>query len=224
MLALSLFMLPVTSCTDDPSLTSIVISPSSFTTTLVLLSNGEPAPPSEQLWTQYTATGYYTHPGHAPITKDITDKVTWLSYTPLLVTVSSSGVATVAGGAVGFSQITASMPGFHGDVISNISTFTVDLPNSTATSDIVSLNITPAGPTVAAGTTEAFVAIGTTGTGSTANLTTAATWTSSNPAVATIGAKTGLASTIAAGTSTIVATYTNADGFQVTASTLLTVQ
>lgn len=225
MLALGLGMLPFTSCTDDPSLTSIVISPTSYTATLTLLANGSPAPPSEQLWTQYTATGYYTHPGHEAIVKDITKQVTWLSYTPLLVTVSSSGVATVAGNATGFTQITASMSGFHGLVSSNQSTFTVNLPNSVSTSDVTSLSITPANPSVAAGTTqEGFVAIGTTGTGSTESLTTASTWTSSNPSVATIGAKTGLAAIVGPGTSTIVATYSNADGFSVTATTQLTVQ
>lgn len=224
MLALSLLMLPFTSCTDDPSLTSIVISPSAYTATIAFLSNGQVAPASEQLWTQYTATGYYTHPGHAAITKDLTNQVTWLSYTPLLVTINSSGVATVAGTAIGFTQIAASMPGFHGDVVSNDSTFTVQLPSSTTTTDVVDLTISPANPTVSAGATEGFVAVGTTGTAGTEQLTTASTWTSSNPSVATIGAKTGLATTIAAGTSQIVATYTNADGFPVTATTQLTVQ
>ncbi len=224
-LAFGLVMLPLTSCTDDPSLTSIIISPTSFTATLTLLPNGSPAPASEQLWTQYTATGYYTHPDHQPITKDITNQVTWLSYTPLLVTINSSGVATVAGTATGFTQITASMPGFHGIVTSSASTFTVNLPSSITTSDVVSLNILPTNPIVSSlNTNEGFVVIGTTGTGATEDLTTSATWTSSNTAVATIGAKTGLATALSDGTSTIVATYANPDGFQATAYTNLTVQ
>jgi trimeric autotransporter adhesin len=224
MLALSLGLLPFTSCTDDPSLTSIVISPTSFAATLVLQSNGEPAPASEQLWTEYTATGYYTHPGHEAITKDLTKQVTWLSYTPLLVTINSSGVATVAGTATGNTQITASMQGFHGIVVSNASDFSVSLPNGVTTTDVTSLAITPSNPSVAAGTTEGFVATGTTGTGSSELLTTSATWISSNPSVATIGAHTGLAATLAAGSTIIVATYTNPDGLAVTATTQLTVQ
>jgi len=225
MLALSLGLLPFTSCTDDPSLTSIVISPSAFTTTLAFLPNGQVAPPSEQIWTQYTATGYYTHPGHEAITKDLTNQVTWLSYTPLLVTINSSGVATVAGTAVGFTQIAASLPGFHGDVVSNASTFTVNLPTSISTTDVTSLTISPSDPLVPAGTTQqGFAALGATGTGASLPLTTASTWTSSNPAVATIGAKTGVATIVGSGSSAIVATYTNSDGFQVTATTLLQVE
>jgi hypothetical protein len=225
LLALSLLMMPLTSCINGPSLTSIVISPATFATALVLLPNGEPAPASEQFWTQYTATGYYTHPGHQPTTKDITKQVTWLSYTPLLVTINSSGVATVAGTAIGFSQIAASMPGFHGDVISNASVFTVNPPTNFVTTDVTSLEILPADPTVTTlNTNEGFRVIGTTGTGSTEDLTSASTWISSNTQVATIGARTGLATALSAGSSVIVATYANADGFQVTTTTNLTVQ
>lgn len=112
-------LLPLTSCTSSPSLTSIVISPSDFTATLA--TSGPP------IWTQYTATGYYGHAGHQS-TKNITNQVTWTSYTPMLVIINSSGVATVAGQATGFTQITASAPGFNGDIISNASTFTVTAP------------------------------------------------------------------------------------------------
>ncbi|HUA90949.1 MAG TPA: Ig-like domain-containing protein [Terracidiphilus sp.] len=218
-------ILPSTSCVTGPSLTSIVISPTTFTTTLVLLPNGQSAPASEQLWTQYTATGYYTHPGHPAVAKDLTNQVTWLSYTPLLVTVNSSGIATVTGSATGFSQITASMQGFNGLITSNTSTFTVNLPSSSTSADVTSLSISPASPTLPGlNQTESFTAIGTTGSGSTENLTTAVTWTSSNTAVATIGAKTGVATSVAPGTTTIVATYVNADGLQATGYTTLTVQ
>jgi len=216
-------LLPVASCGNN-GLTTIVISPSAFTTTLALSSSGASLPPSQQMWTQYTALGYYGHAGHQT-TRDITKEVTWTSYTPLLVTISSTGVATVSGQATGYTQITASAPGFNGDIVSNASTFTVDLPSDTTTSDVTSLAIAPSTATLSAlGKTEGFVAIGTTGTGSTVNLTTSSTWTSSNTAIATVGAGTGLATGVGAGSSTIVATYTNADGKQVTASAILTVQ
>jgi hypothetical protein len=220
----SCLLAPLTSCTDSPSLTSIVISPSTFTTTIALTANGQVAPPSQQLWTQYTATGYYTHPNHQPIVKDLTNQVTWLSYTPLLVTVNSSGIATVTGSAIGFSQITASMPGFNGDIISNASTFTVNAPTSTSTSDVVSMTMSPSSPTLSTGIPNlGFAVVGTTGTGETENLTTSSTWTSSTPTVATINSRTGLATITGAGQSAIVATYTNPDGLQVTAETVLTV-
>ncbi len=223
-LVLAGLLLPVASCSSNTSLTSIVISPAAFTTTVAVSQTGESLPPAEQLWTQYTATGYYGHAGHQT-TKDITNEVNWLSYTPLLVTVNSSGVATVSGQATGFTQITASAPGFSGDIISNASTFTVNAPSSGATTDIVSLSIIPANPTVTkVPATLDFSAIGTSGAGATQNVTAACTWVSSNPAVATIGATTGIATTVSAGTTAIIATYTNTDGMQATAYTLLTVQ
>jgi len=212
-------VLPIASCTS-PSLTSITISPSTFTTTLAVTASGQSAPPSQQMWTQYTATGSYSHPGHPAITKDITDEVTWLSYTPLLVTINSSGIATVSGQATGFSQIAASMPGFNGDIISNASTFTVNSPTNVTTSDVTSLAFTPANPTITLAKTKTL--------GLTENLTNSVTWTSSTPLVATIGPSNGsapgLVSAINVGTSVIVATYTNSDGTMVTASTILTVQ
>jgi len=222
-------VLPIASCTS-PSLTSITISPSTFTTTLAVTASGQSAPPSQQMWTQYTATGSYSHPGHPAITKDITDEVTWLSYTPLLVTINSSGIATVSGQATGFSQIAASMPGFNGDIISNASTFTVNSPTNVTTSDVTSLAFTPANPTITLAKTKTLglTVTGTTGTGQTENLTNSVTWTSSTPLVATIGPSNGsapgLVSAINVGTSVIVATYTNSDGTMVTASTILTVQ
>jgi len=142
----------------------------------------------------------------------------------LLVTVNSSGVAAVAGTEVGFSQITASEPGFNGDIISNASTFTVNLPTTITTTDVTSLSVVPASPVVAApGLAVGFSAIGTTGTGTQVNLT-SATWTSSNLGVATINATTGAGTTNGAGTSAIVATYTNPDGVKVTGYTILTVE
>jgi hypothetical protein len=47
---------------------------------------------------------------------------------------------------------------------------------------------------------------------------------SSNTGVATIGLHTGAGTTVGAGTSAIVATYTNADGVAATGYTTLTVQ
>jgi trimeric autotransporter adhesin len=214
----------VTSC-SSPSLTSIVISPSTFTTSLAFLPNGEVAPANEQVWTQYTATGYYSHPNHPAITKDLTDQVTWVSYTPLLVTVNSSGVASVTGAATGLSQITATMPGFNGLIISNASTITVNLPSTITSSDVVSISIQPASLTVkGAGQTLGFSAIGMTGTGESVDVTSESTWTSSNAGVATMNASTpGSGKTIGVGSTTITAAFTNADGLQAVGFTNLTV-
>lgn len=208
-------LLLLTSCSTDPSLTSIQINPSSYSA--VLNPCGQP-----QVTTNFTATGYYTHPGHAAVTKDITNQVTWTSLTPLMVTVTNTGTATVTCQMYGSTEISASAPGFHGDII-GYATFNVTKPTGTG-ADITSLTISPANPTITSGTTEAFTAIGTTGAGSQQNVTASSVWSSSNPSVATINASTGVATGVAAGTTNIIATYTNTDGTQAVATTTLTVQ
>jgi len=80
------------------------------------------------MWTQYKAIGYYGNASNYT-TKDITDQVTWTSLTPLMVTVSSTGVAQVTGEAYGATQITASKQGYGGLITSNTSTFTVNKPS-----------------------------------------------------------------------------------------------
>lgn len=215
----------ITSCGSTPSLTSIVISPDSFTTTLAFLADGAVAPQADQLPTNYKAIGYYTRPGHAAATKDITDSVTWFSFTPDLVGVTSSGVATPAGLAIGFTQIWASAPGFDGDIVSNSSTYTVELPSSTTTAEVVSISIQKPNPTVSTlNANETFKAIGVTGNGDQMDVTSSCVWSSSNTSVATVNAKTGVATTVGAGTSSIGATYKNSGGMEAAGFTTLTVQ
>ncbi|MCU1271981.1 MAG: hypothetical protein JWN74_3275, partial [Acidobacteriaceae bacterium] len=81
-----------------------------------------------------------------------------------------------------------------------------------------SISVTPSSPTVQAGATQQFTAMGTYADGTTQNITTQVSWSSSNTNVATISTL-GLASSIAGGTSTIMATLGNSSG-----TTILTVQ
>jgi len=76
---------------------------------------------------------------------------------------------------------------------------------------LVSLAVTPASPSIAAGTTELFTATGTYSDRSTKVLTTAVTWSSSASSVATINWE-GLAASVAAGTTTISATLGSVTG------------
>ncbi|MBZ5660224.1 MAG: choice-of-anchor D domain-containing protein [Acidobacteriia bacterium] len=85
------------------------------------------------------------------------------------------------------------------------------------TPTLSSIAVTPATPSVVAGGTQQFTATGINSDNSTQDLTSVATWTSVTTGVATI-ASGGLATGVAAGTSTIQATY----GL-VTGSTVLTV-
>ena len=84
-------------------------------------------------------------------------------------------------------------------------------------SSLVSIAITPANQNVTTGNTQQFTATGTYSDNSTKDLTSSATWTSSNRAVATIDAA-GLASMVSAGSTTIAATSGSISG-----STTLTV-
>ena len=88
---------------------------------------------------------------------------------------------------------------------------------------LVSIAVTPVSPTIAKGLTQQFAAIGTYSDSSTQNLTSTATWSSTNAAVATISAA-GLATGVAAGTSNITAGLNGvtspADVLTVTAVTL----
>jgi uncharacterized protein YjdB len=81
-------------------------------------------------------------------------------------------------------------------------------PPSTQTNppkSLVSLAVAPANANVSVNATEQFTATGTYSDGSTANLTSSASWSTSNAAVATVNGA-GLATALAAGAATITAT------------------
>ena len=74
---------------------------------------------------------------------------------------------------------------------------------------LVSIAVTPTNPSIPLGLTQQFTAIGTYADATTPNLTGTANWSSSNPAVATVGLHTGLATSVAQGTTNITASYTS---------------
>jgi hypothetical protein len=86
---------------------------------------------------------------------------------------------------------------------------------------LVSIQISPGTPSVAAGLTQQFAAQGTFSNGTTRDITSLVTWSSSTPSVATI-AMGGLATALSQGSSTITASFTTPGG-TVTGSTTLTV-
>jgi Bacterial Ig-like domain (group 2) len=100
--ATTLCVLDLPSCGNEQELVSITIQPVTETfgsTTTSLLQD-------TLLSVQLKALGSYSHP---PVTKDITDQVTWASDTVKMVTVSSTGVITPAGEACGSTLITATV-------------------------------------------------------------------------------------------------------------------
>ena len=147
-----------------------------------------PANPSvaDGLTTQFTATGTYTDKS----IKDLTSSVTWASATQSVATINSSGLAM--GLAVGTSSITASLDGVNASTTLNVTAPV-----------LVSIAITPANPSVAAGLASQFTATGTYTDKSTKDLTSSVAWASATHSTATITTG-GLATGVAVGTSSIL--------------------
>jgi phospholipase C/uncharacterized protein YjdB len=157
----------------SPALVSIVITPASA---------AMPLGTSQQ----FAATGTYTD----GTSQDITATVTWSSSTPAVAPVSATGFVTAS--AFGNSNINAT----SGTVTSSASV-TVTAPI------LVALSVSPATASIAKGTSQQFTATGTYSDGSTQNLTTTLSWSSSALTVATISG--GTATGTGVGGSTISA-------------------
>jgi hypothetical protein len=204
---------PLTSCSNDPSLTSITVTPN-------VMNFGGPG-----LFTQLTAIGSYTHPGHPAETRDITALVNWASSTTQCVTVTNPGGLITAGqNNCSGILITASMQGFNG-IITGTMTVNVTQPGSQGSGDAVQINVSPTSATMVPGGNQQFQAIGYSTSGTQVALTNPINWSSSNSHAATINQGTGLATGVAAGSTTISAGYTNSDGTPaLTGTASLTVQ
>jgi trimeric autotransporter adhesin len=151
---------------------------------------------------QFTATGTFTDGS----THNLTDLVTWTSSNTTAVSISSIGVAMGKTPTSSPVTITAALGSISG---------TTTLTVSDAT--IVSIAVSPAGRTIAPGTELAFTATGTFSDSSTQVITQDVTWTSSNTAVATVGAV-GVVTGVGQGSADIIATFGGKSG-----QTLLTV-
>ncbi|HEY5974675.1 MAG TPA: Ig-like domain-containing protein, partial [Geobacteraceae bacterium] len=144
-------------------------------------------------------------------TRDVTDQATWSSDAPTVAEFATAAEPNrVTGRAPGSAILTAT-------VGSVSSTFALTVSSATVTA----LAITPADPSIAKGLNTQFDVSGTFSDATTQDLTFDANWVSSDPGVATVsdavGSK-GLVQTLAAGTSTITATFDGISG-----TTLLTV-
>lgn len=139
----------------------------------------------------FAATGSYSDGSSA----DITTLVAWSSSTPAVATiVATTGVATSVG--AGTSTISAVLGGVTGTQI-----LTVSVPT---------LSITPTSLILTAGGTTRLILTSTVTGGNVSDVTTAGEWTSSNPAVATVGnvsPNKGLVTGVAIGSCTITAAH-----------------
>ncbi|RTL13412.1 MAG: hypothetical protein EKK54_00020 [Neisseriaceae bacterium] len=149
--------------------------------------------------TQYTATATYSDGS----TADVTNSVTWSSSAGSVATVSNvsgfsgsytRGLTTPV--AVGTTDVTASLNGITSQTV----TFTV------TGGSLVSIAVSSPYSSTGEGVKQQFQAIGTYSDGTTANLTQSVTWDSSSTSKVTINAS-GLATSVAAGTSNITAQF-----------------
>ena len=137
---------------------------------------------------QYTATGLYTDRS----TTDLSTSVSWNSSDTSKATINSSGLGTAV--AVGAVNITASLNG----ISSNNATLSV------TAATLVSVQITPATASKAAGLQQQYTAIGTYTDGRNSDISASMSWNSSDTGKATISSS-GLATTLAVGTTNITA-------------------
>ena len=131
------------------------------------------------------------------------------------VTPSSAGLLPVTGTYSGSATYTSA---------SDSSSFFAGGPSTTAPT-LTSIAVTPANPSITKGATEQFTATGTYSDSSTANITSQVTWASGTTSNATITSG-GLATGVAAGSSTITATLGSVSGntkLTVTAPTLTSI-
>jgi hypothetical protein len=140
---------------------------------------------------QLTATGIYSDGGH----RDVTYDATWSSSNSAVANVNAGGVASAA--SPGTTTVSANFQGISGS-----GTLTV------TAATLVSIEVTPALPSIAKGRTLQFVATGIFSDNSTQNLTGQVTWSSSNASLASISTASGsngLATATGAGSVTISA-------------------
>ena len=189
---------------NTPTLQSIEVTPS-----LAKAAAGTKA--------RFTATGVYTDNS----TQDLTAQATWASSDSAVAMVSnaadSKGVATTTG--VGSATVSATSGDVSGDTMLTVTDAT-----------LVSIEVSPAAPSIANGLTQQFTATGLYTDNSTQDLTTQVTWASSDGAVATVSdaaGSNGLATTAGAGSTTVSATSGGVSGdttLTVTDATLVSIE
>lgn len=193
----------LSSCGTDETATR----PNNFTPLTAITIVAPTATPAPLTSTRLTATGNFS----GLFSRDISADVTWSSSAPAVADFTlAAQPGRLFALTSGSTNVTATLRGV-----------TATLPVTVSSATIAALAITPAAPNVAKGLTQQFSVTGTFSDATTQDLTFDAAWTSSDPAVATIGndaADKGLGAAVTVGTSTIGAAFAG-----VSASTVLTV-
>jgi uncharacterized protein YjdB len=181
----------------DAALTAIEITPATLSV-------------AKGLTQAFTATGRFTD----DVARDITASVLWSSSSPAIATISNDAGAMTQGRAtavqIGTTTITATRSGING-AANVVGTATMTVTNAV----IVSIDVTPKNANVGVGFERAFQATARLSDATTRDITTEVNWTSSDPALATIGdtaADKGIATGVAEGQATITAKLGDAEG------------
>lgn len=150
--------------------TILTVTPAVLVSIAVIPGNPSIANGTNQ---QFAASGTYTDGSTQPLTA----AVTWSSSDTTVATISnasgSNGLANTL--AQGFVTVTATLGAVSGSTGLTVTPAT-----------LVSIAVTPNGASIPGRTNQQFTATGTYTDGSTLNLTSAVTWTSSDPSIATI--------------------------------------
>jgi uncharacterized protein YjdB len=143
---------------------------------------------------QFSASGTFSDGS----TQDITNSGTWASSAGNVATISNSGLATTL--AIGSTTFTASIGAVSGSA---------DLQVTAAS--LQSISVTPANLPMATGTTAQLTATGSYSDGSSQDLTSAATWSSSAGGLASVSTS-GVVTALKPGSATITATFNSVSG------------
>ena len=186
-------------------------------TSTTLSSNANPSTFNQAV----TLTATVTPQGGGAVTGTVNfnDGATLLNTATVSGNVATFTTSTLSVGTHSITAVYSGDSNFAGSTSAPLS----QVVNPSA--QLVSISVTPAGASIPKGATVQFTATGTYSDGSTQNITATVTWSSSNPAMATIAAG-GLATGVKKGTATITATLGSVSGFTtltVTAAVLVSI-
>lgn len=142
------------------------------------------------------------------LTEDVTNTVNWNSSDPTIASISN------AAGTQGLAK-GVSATGGNVTIVATSGTVSGSAPLQEVPPTIVELTVTPAHSSLAQGATQQFAATTLLSDGTTQNVTTTATWSSSDATIATISntaGSQGLATAVSAGAVTLTATFNNISG------------
>src|ERR1039458_7540365 len=172
----------VSSNSAPPTLTSVSVAPSSAS---ILVGATQ----------QFIATATYSNGS----TANVSSTASWTNAPASVATTSSSGLAT--GVTAGSTMVAASLRGISGNASLTVG----------ATATLASISVSPSSVSIAVGATQQFTATATYSNGSTANVSSTASWTDVPASVATTSSS-GLTTGVTVGSTIVAASLSGISG------------